>query len=114
MAFSRRYLRFNDRFTSGSTPRRDNGSFTISRWFLDFVLRSFRYGLSFQLRFYNVPNWGLLMFFGILTVLFSPLLMLNPVFTGIGIVFMTGAAFMVMGVFRIILAFNLKRIHKYL
>ncbi|MGB3345175.1 MAG: HdeD family acid-resistance protein [Aequorivita sp.] len=74
----------------------------------------FGIGLSFQLRSFGVPNWGLLLVFGILTVLFSFLLLLNPVFTGLGIVYMTAFAFIVMGIFRIILAFNLKRIHKYL
>ncbi len=74
----------------------------------------FGIGLSFQLRSFGVPNWGLLLVFGILTVLFSFLLLLNPVFTGLGIVYMTAIAFIVMGIFRIILAFDLKRIHKYL
>ncbi len=74
----------------------------------------FAIGLSFQLRSYSVPNWGLLLFFGILIVLFSFLLLLNPIFTSLGIVYMTALAFVVMGIFRIILAFNLKRIHKYL
>lgn len=74
----------------------------------------FGIGLSFQFKSFGVPNWGLLLVFGILTVLFSFLLLLNPAFTGLWIVYMTAFAFIVMGIFRIILGFNLRKIHKYL
>ena len=71
-------------------------------------------GLSFQLKHFGVPNWGWLLLFGILTLLFSFLLLMNPAFAILSIVYMTGIAFIVMGVFRMILAFELRRIHKYI
>lgn len=72
----------------------------------------FGVGLSFQLKTFRVPNWGWILFMGIMTVLFSVLLLLNPVFTGFSIVYMTALAFITLGIFRILLAFDLKRIHK--
>ena len=71
-------------------------------------------GFSFQLKSFGVPNWGLLLVLGILTIVFSFLLLMNPVFTGLSIVYMTALAFVVMGIFRMILAFDLKKIHTYL
>lgn len=67
-------------------------------------------GLSFQLKSVSVPSWGWLLFLGILTLLFSFLLLANPVFAGLSIVYMTAMAFVTAGVFRIILAFNLKKL----
>ena len=74
----------------------------------------FGIGLSFQLKHFGAPNWGWLLFFGILTLLFSFLLLMNPVFAVLSIIVMTGIAFIVMGIFRIFLAFDLRKIHKYL
>lgn len=72
----------------------------------------FGIGLSFQLKSFGTPRWGWLLFVGITTVLFSFLLLLNPVFAGLSIVYMTAMAFIALGVFRVILAFDLKKIHK--
>lgn len=69
-------------------------------------------GFSFQLNSYGVPNWGWLLLAGILTLLFSILLLANPIFAGLSIVYMTALAFIFMGVFRIFLAFDLKKIQK--
>lgn len=71
----------------------------------------FGIGVSFQLKSFGTPYWGWLLAIGILTVLFSFLLLLNPVFTGLSIVYMTAFAFVALGIFRIILAFDLKKIH---
>ncbi|QFZ53554.1 HdeD family acid-resistance protein [Oceanihabitans sp. IOP_32] len=71
----------------------------------------FGIGLSFQLKSFGTPNWGWLLALGILTVLFSFLLLLNPVLAGLSIVFMTAFSFVALGVFRIFLAFDLKKIH---
>ncbi|MEZ7505568.1 HdeD family acid-resistance protein [Flavobacterium sp. Arc2] len=68
-------------------------------------------GLSFQFKSENVPNWGWLLLLGILTLLFAFLLLANPVFAGLSIVYMTGLAFISAGVFRIFLAFELKSLH---
>nr|WP_321227933.1 DUF308 domain-containing protein [uncultured Psychroserpens sp.] len=67
-------------------------------------------GLSFQFKSVDVPNWGWLLFLGLLTIVFSFLLLANPVFAGLSIVYMTAMAFITAGVFRIFLAFGLKKI----
>lgn len=72
----------------------------------------FSVGFSFQLNSYNVPNWGWLLFFGILTVLFAILLLANPIIASLSIVYMASFAFVFAGIFRVMLAFDLKRIHK--
>lgn len=69
-------------------------------------------GFSFQFKSYKVPNWGWLLFSGILTVIFAVLLLANPVFASFSIVYMASFAFLFAGIFRIILAFDLKKIHK--
>lgn len=69
-------------------------------------------GFAFQLNSYGVTGWGWLLFIGILTLIFSILLLANPIFAGLSIIFMTGSAFLFMGIFRIFLAFDLKKVHK--
>ena len=67
-------------------------------------------GLSFQFKFEGVPNWVWFLFLGILTLLFSFLLLANPIFVGLSIVYMTAMAFVTAGIFRLFLAFDLKKI----
>jgi|SRR5690606_6041195 len=69
-------------------------------------------GLSFQFKSVGALFWGWLLFFGILTLVFSFLLLANPVFAGLSIVYMTAMAFITAGIFRIVLAFGLKKIKK--
>lgn len=69
-------------------------------------------GFAFSLKSYGVSNWGWLLLFGILTLLFSVLLLANPIITGLSIVYMTAFAFFFMGVFRLFLAFDLKKLKK--
>ncbi|TYB79503.1 HdeD family acid-resistance protein [Bizionia myxarmorum] len=66
-------------------------------------------GLSFQFKSADIPNWGWLLFLGILTLVFAFLLLANPVFAGLSIVYMTAMAFVTAGIFRIFLAFGLKK-----
>lgn len=67
-------------------------------------------GLSFQIKTFGILSWGWLLFLGILTLLFSFLLLANPIFAGLSIVYLTAMAFITAGIFRIFLAFGLKRI----
>jgi uncharacterized membrane protein HdeD (DUF308 family) len=67
-------------------------------------------GLSFQFKAIDVPNWGWLLFLGFLTLMFAFLLLANPVFAGLSIIYMTAMAFVSAGIFRIFLAFGLKKI----
>ena len=67
-------------------------------------------GLSFQFKSIGVSSWGWLLFLGFLTLIFSFLLLANPVFAGLSIVYMTAMAFVSAGIFRIFLAFDLRKI----
>lgn len=69
-------------------------------------------GLSFQLKSARVPRWGWLLFWSIVTLLFSFLLLANPIFAGLSIVYMTAFALITAGIFRIFLGIDLKRIGK--
>ena len=69
-------------------------------------------GLSFQFKSAEVPRWGWLLFWSVITLLFSFLLLANPIFAGLSIVYMTAMALLTAGVFRIFLGFDLKKVHK--
>lgn len=69
-------------------------------------------GLSFQFKSIDTSNWGWLLFLGIMTLLFAFLLLANPIFAGLSIVYMTAFAFIFAGISRIFLAFGLKKIKK--
>ncbi|WP_245949193.1 HdeD family acid-resistance protein [Lutibacter citreus] len=69
-------------------------------------------GLSLQFKLVGFPSWGWLLFLGFLILIFSFLLLANPVFAGFSIVYMTAFAFIFAGIFRIFLAFNLKKMKK--
>ena len=63
-------------------------------------------GVSFQ--FSEVPGWGWLLFFGVAGLIFSFMLLRNPVFAGMTIVTFTGLSFIVIGIFRLVLGFKSK------
>ena len=69
-------------------------------------------GLSFQLKSAAAPRWGWLLFWSIITLLFSFLLLANPIFAGLSIVYMTAFALITSGMFRIFLGFELKKMGK--
>lgn len=69
-------------------------------------------GNALHYKSFGGKNWGWPLAFGIATVVFSLLLLANPIFAGISIVFMTSFSLISWGVFRIIFAFNLRKIHK--
>lgn len=71
-------------------------------------------GISIDLNNLGFSNWGWLLASGTLILLFSFLLLANPIFVGLSIVYMTAFAFVFMGIFRIFLAFDLKKMKKYL
>jgi len=69
-------------------------------------------GISYaiELKKYGVLDWGNLMGIGVLGLLFSFILIWNPLFAGFTIVFWTGLAIISGGVFSVYLAFKLKKI----
>jgi len=69
-------------------------------------------GISIQLKTMSIPNWGWMLASGIATIIFSFLVLANPFFGGLSIVYMTAMAFIMIGIFRIFLGFDLKRMNK--
>jgi uncharacterized membrane protein HdeD (DUF308 family) len=69
-------------------------------------------GSAFDLHQVGIRGWGWLLAMGILTALFSFLFLLSPAFGGIFIVVFVGIALLLYGIFRIVLAFNLKSLYR--
>ncbi|MEA9411820.1 HdeD family acid-resistance protein [Flavobacterium sp. PL02] len=67
--------------------------------------------IAFDLKSYAVPDWGNLLALGILGIIFSFILLWNPIFAGLSLVYWTAFAFIAIGVFYIYFSFKLKRIH---
>ncbi len=69
-------------------------------------------GISFAIELKNngILDWGNLMVIGVLGVLFSFVLIWNPLFGGMTIVFWTGLAIISAGIFSIYLSLKLKKI----
>ncbi|MFD1629862.1 HdeD family acid-resistance protein [Pseudopedobacter beijingensis] len=67
---------------------------------------------SIELKNYGVSDWGWMMFWGILGVIFSFILLWNPLFAGLTLVVWTALGLMSMGIFGIVFAFKLKSLKK--
>ncbi|MCO4821810.1 MAG: DUF308 domain-containing protein [Flavobacteriaceae bacterium] len=69
-------------------------------------------GISYalELKNYGIIDWGNLMAVGILGLIFSFILIWNPLFAGFTIVVWTGLAIIIGGVFSVYLSFKLKKI----
>jgi uncharacterized membrane protein HdeD (DUF308 family) len=71
-------------------------------------------GVSYalDLKDYGVIDWGYLMAVGILGIIFSFILIWNPVFAGATIIFWTGITLIAGGVFSIHLSLKLRKLKK--
>lgn len=81
--------------------------------FVGFVLlfRSFQgLGFAFELKNYGVMNWGNLAILSILGIVFSIILLANPIFTGLSLVVFTVLTFIFVGISAIVLSFQLKQL----
>ncbi len=70
-------------------------------------------GWSFEMRRLDGFNWGSLLAIGILGSILAFIMLWNPLFGGLTIVFYTGFAFAVIGIFHIYLSLQLKKINKH-
>lgn len=68
-------------------------------------------GTSLDLKNYDLPDSGSLMILGILGIIFSFILLWNPGFAGLSLVFWTAIALITAGVYSISLSFRLKKLH---
>lgn len=85
-------------------------------YFIGFLMlfRSiFAMSLAIDLKNYYVLNWGYLLAIAILGIIFSFILLLNPLFGGIAITLLLGFTFLASGCHSIYLSFELKRLKKY-
>jgi uncharacterized membrane protein HdeD (DUF308 family) len=89
-------------------------SITVLPFFVGFMLmfRSFAaIGFAVDLKSFGVKEWGWLLALGILGMLFSFVLLWNPMIAGFTIVMWTALAFLTIGVFKIFLSFKLKQLN---
>lgn len=69
-------------------------------------------GESFTLQSAGARGWGWLLTLGILTILFSVLFFISPIFGAAFMITFIGIALLFYGIYRIYLAFELRSIHK--
>jgi len=84
--------------------------FYVGFWLL---FRSFALiGFSFEMKSYKINDWGYYLALGILLVLLSWFIILNPLFGGLTIVTWTAVALIVAGITQIMLSLRLKKVDK--
>ena len=69
-------------------------------------------GQAVELQRTRVKGWGWLLTLAILSVIFSFIFLISPIFSGAFIVLFVSFAFLVYGIFRIYLAFRLRSMYK--
>ena len=69
-------------------------------------------GRSIDLKRWHIAGWGYLLLIGILGLIFSFILIWNPIFAGLTIVFYTGMSFIMIGIFQVFLSFKLRKLKK--
>lgn len=69
-------------------------------------------GFAMDMKRYGEKNWGLLLVLGILGTIFSFILIWNPLFAGMSIVVLIALSFFFAGLYSILLAFQLRKLHK--
>ncbi len=75
------------------------------------LFRSFQaLGFAFELKNYGVLKWGNLAIASVIGVVFSLLLIANPIVTGISLVVITALSFIFVGIAAIVLSFQLKKL----
>ena len=69
-------------------------------------------GVSFEIKSLGAKSWEWLFLLGIGVIILAFFLIINPVFGGLTIIYMTSSGFIVLGGFRLILSFKLKKLGK--
>ena len=91
-------------------------SIAILPYFVGFMLifRSFAaIGFVVDLKSFGADDWGWLLAFGILGMLFSFILLWNPMLAGMSIVIWTGFSLLSIGIFKIYLSLKLRQLHTF-
>lgn len=90
-------------------------SMSILPFVIGFTLlfRSFQLlGFAFDLKSMKIKSWGNVALASAGGIIFSLLLIFNPIFAGISLVTLTGVSFIFMGIASIMLALDLRKIKK--
>lgn len=66
---------------------------------------------SFEIKKLQVPNWGSLLFLGILGAIFAFILLWNPILAGLTIVIYTSLAFIMIGAFQVYFSLKLRKLN---
>ncbi len=67
-------------------------------------------GYSFELKKLGFRDWWLNLLGGIITLIFSFMMIINPVFGALSVVYLTGITLLLTGIFGIYLSFQLKNL----
>jgi uncharacterized membrane protein HdeD (DUF308 family) len=91
-------------------------SITTLPFFVGFTLlfRSFRYlGFAFDLKNYGVLEWGYAALSSVISILFSFILIANPIFTGFSLITLTALSFIFAGISAVTLSFSMKKLKNF-
>jgi len=69
-------------------------------------------GTSFDLKSHNIPNWGWVLFMGIVNTLLGMTMILNPIFGVSMIIIFTSISLLMIGITMIMVSFRLRKIKK--
>jgi len=83
--------------------------FVVGFWFMFSGFATIGVSGEFKSMGWKQSGWGIA--FGVLMILFSFLLIINPLIGAVTVVYMTSMAFFTLGFFRIYLSFQLKKIN---
>lgn len=84
--------------------------FIVAFWFM---FRGFTsIGYAFDMQRYGKKDWGWYLVFGILAVLCSLAILWQPLMGALSAVYIVSFAFLFIGLFRIMLSFGLRKLHK--
>ncbi|OBX23666.1 MULTISPECIES: HdeD family acid-resistance protein [Bizionia] len=67
---------------------------------------------ALDIKQYGSKNWGVLLGLGILGIIFSFILIWNPIFAGMSVIILIALSFLFTGLFSIYLGLQLRQIHK--
>ena len=67
---------------------------------------------AYEMRQYGIMDWGWLMLVAVLGLIFSFMMLWNPLFAGVSIVVWTGIAFIVTGFYMIYFSTRLNKLNK--
>lgn len=90
-------------------------SLTVLAFYIGFVIlfRSIStIGFAIDVKKYGSKNWGGLLVLGIIGTIVSFILIWNPLFAGLSVVILVALSFLFAGLFSILLAFQLRKLHK--